>query len=162
MLKISDNALWHIQRGDGYLDLKMYEEARRELQQVNSFDCRCDTYIKAAMRLALADARWGDAAQFARTLIERQPNEPAFHVQLAYAVRRAESIEAARTILLEALKQFPKIAVIPFNLACYECQLGRYDKAMSYLRRAFKLDDSCQEQALEDEDLKPIWDRLGH
>jgi predicted Zn-dependent protease len=161
LFKISDDARWHIQRGDGFLDLKMIDRAREELEQVGKFDRRCDAYIEAALRLAMADSRWNDAAQFARTLIDRRPNEPAFLVQLAYAVRRGESIEAARDILLDAGKRFPKVAVIPFNLACYECQLGHADAAMSFLQKAFKLDASCREQALEDDDLKPIWDKLG-
>jgi hypothetical protein len=51
--------------------------------------------------------------------------------------------------------------VIPFNLACYECQLGHPDEAMAFLEKAFKLDASFREQAFEDDDLKPIWARLG-
>ena len=161
MIKVSENALWHIQRCDGFLDLKMIDKARRELEQVGTFDARCDPYIAAALRLAIADSRWNDAVQLARTLIERRTREPAFYVQLAYSVRRAESIDAARDILLDAKKRFPKVAVIPFNLACYECQLGHPDEAMVFLEKAFKLDASFREQAFEDDDLKPIWDRLG-
>jgi Flp pilus assembly protein TadD len=161
LLKISSDALWHIQRGDGFLDLKMIDKARQELEQVGEFDRRCNSYIEAALRLAMADSRWSDAAQLARTLIERRPKEPAFHIQLAYSIRRAESIEAARDILRDARKHFPKVAVIPFNLACYECQLGHPDEAMALLEKAFKLDASFREQAFEDDDLKPIWAKLG-
>ena len=161
MLKVSSDGLWHIQRGDGFLDLKMIDKARQELEQVGTFDRRCDSYMDAALRLAMADNRWSDAVQFARTLIERRPREPAFYIQLAYSIRRAESIEAARDILLDARKRFPKVAVIPFNLACYECQLGHPDEALALLEKAFKIDASFREQALEDDDLKPIWDKLG-
>ncbi len=160
MLRISDKGNWHIERADGFLDLNMIDQARRELEQVDSFDCRYDNYINCAMRLALAEKRWVDAAEFARKLIERRPQEPAYHIQLAYAVRRAESIDAARKILLDARKLFPKVAVIPFNLACYECQLGHHDEAMSLLQKSFKLDPGFIDQAAEDDDLKPIWDRL--
>ena len=159
---MSKDACWHLQRGDGFLDLKMIEEARRELEQVGKFDRRFDPYINASMRLATADGRWNDAAESARKLIERQPNEPAYHVQLAYAIRRAESIDAARKILLSARKLFPKIAVITCNLACYECQLGHHDEAMALLEKVFKLDPAFIEQAADDDDLKPIWDRLEH
>ena len=161
MFKPSDDARWHIQRCDGFLDLKMIDKARLELEQIDEIHHRSDIYIKAALRLAMAESRWSDAAQFAQALSERQPNEPEFYIQLAYAVRRAESVEAARGILLDAKKRFPKIAVIPFNLACYECQLGHPDEAMVFLEKAFKLDASFREQASEDDDLKPIWDRLG-
>jgi tetratricopeptide (TPR) repeat protein len=161
LLRVSSDGLWHIQRGDGFLDLKMIDKARQELEQVGTFDRRCDSYIQAALRLAMADGQWSNAVQFAHTLIERRSNEPAIYVQLAYSVRRGESIEAARDILLDARKRFPKVAVIPFNLACYECQLGHPDEALALLEKAFKLDASFREQAFEDDDLKPIWDRLG-
>ena len=108
----------------------------------------------------MEDGRWSDAAAVARKLRERYPSEAAFSIQLAYATRRTESLESARDILLDALKRFPKIAVIPFNLACYECRLGQLEKAMDYLARAFKLDATFHDQALEDEDLKPLWDKL--
>lgn len=161
MFKLSDDARWHIQRCDGFLDLKMIDKARLELEQVDEIHHRSDMYIQAALRLAMAESRWSNAVQFARALSERQPDEPEFYIQLAYAVRRAESVEAARGILLEARKRFPKVPVIPFNLACYECLLGHPDEAMVFLEKAFKLDASFREQASEDDDLKPIWDRLG-
>jgi predicted Zn-dependent protease len=139
----------------------MLDKARRELELIDPTQHQSDLFIDAELRLAMADNRWNDAAQFARTLNERHPDNPAFSIQLAYSVRRGESIEAARDILLDARKRFPKVAVIPFNLACYECQLGHPDEAMAFLEKAFALDRSFREQAFEDDDLKPVWDRLG-
>ena len=159
--KLPDDVLWHLQRCDGFLDLKMIDKARRELEPIGAIHRQSDPFIEAELRLAMADNRWSDATQFARTLNVRRPDEPVFCIQLAYSIRRAESIEAARDILLDAKNRFPKIAVIPFNLACYECQLGHPDEAMVFLEKAFKLDASFREQASEDDDLKPIWDRLG-
>ena len=37
----------------------------------------------------------------------------------AYATRRNMSVEAAKTILLDAEKQHPQDATIQFNLGCY-------------------------------------------
>jgi predicted Zn-dependent protease len=160
-VRLPDDVLWHLQRCDGFLDLKMVDKARRELEQIGAAHRQIDPFIEAELRMAMADNRWSDAMQFARTLSDRQPNNPAFCIHLAYSVRRAESIEAARDILLAARKRFPKVAVIPFNLACYECQLGHPDEAMVFLEKAFRLDAAFREQAFEDDDLKPIWDRLG-
>jgi Flp pilus assembly protein TadD len=158
--KLPDAVLWRLQRCDGYLDLKMRDKARSELERIHAPYDHCDLFLEAELRLAMEDSRWCDATKIAHTLKERRPTEPMFCVQLAYATRRAESLESARDILIEALKRFPKIAVIPFNLACYECQLGRHEKAMDYLAKAFQLDAAFHDQALEDEDLKPLWDKL--
>jgi tetratricopeptide (TPR) repeat protein len=78
-------------------------------------------------------------------------------ISYAFATRRAVSIEVAKEILLKAEQQFPKEAVILFNLACYECQLGRLDPAKEYLKRAFEIDPDLRRAALEDHDLEPLW-----
>ena len=56
--------------------------------------------------------------------------------------------------------KFPKEAVIYFNLACYDCQLGRLDSAKDYLKRAFEIEPNRRLQALEEMDLEPLWQSL--
>lgn len=79
---------------------------------------------------------------------------------LAYALRRAESIEPARQLLLTLVERFPTLAVVHYNLACYECQLGNLDAAKERLKTAFKLDSALRLQALEDADLEALWSGL--
>ncbi|MFH0952856.1 MAG: hypothetical protein V1873_00845 [Verrucomicrobiota bacterium] len=163
--KVSDDlpqeVLWHLERCDGYLDLKMLDRAREELDRVPEPHRESILFREARLRLAMEEQEWAAAASLARRLCDLAPEEPVYWVQLAYSTRRAESIEAARSILLDGLKRFPKIAVIPFNLACYECQLGRPEEALEYLGRAFTLDPAYRDAAEEDEDLKILWPRLG-
>jgi hypothetical protein len=45
-------------------------------------------------------------------------------------------------------------------LACYDCKLGRLDSAKDYLKRAFEIDSNWRIAALDDEDLKVVWDSL--
>ena len=54
----------------------------------------------------------------------------------AYATRRAVSIDAARLLLLEAVERMPNAAILHYNLACYECQLGDLEVAKARLRHA--------------------------
>jgi Tfp pilus assembly protein PilF len=75
---------------------------------------------------------------------------------LAYATRRVDSIEAARVILLDALAKHPEAAIIHYNLACYDCQLGHLDSAKQFLARAVELSPGYKRIALEDDDLKPL------
>jgi len=81
-------------------------------------------------------------------------------ISLAYATRRADSIEAAKEILLNAEPKFPKEAIIKYNLACYCCQLGENEKGKNYLKKAFEIDSTWRLQALDNEDLRPLWDSL--
>jgi hypothetical protein len=42
-----------------------------------------------------------------------------------------------------------------------DCQLRQIDSAKQYLKRAFEIEPNWRLQALEDKDLKPLWDYLG-
>jgi hypothetical protein len=46
-----------------------------------------------------------------------------------------------------------------YNLACYECQLGRLEQAKGWLEKAFALGDAREMKlaALDDPDLEPLW-----
>jgi Flp pilus assembly protein TadD len=71
--------------------------------------------------------------------------------------RRYLDLQTAEKTLLEAQKRFPEEATIPFNLACYACQLGRLDEAREKLAKAIEMEPSFKKAAIEDEDLKAIW-----
>ena len=152
---------WLLQRADGFVDLKMAARAREELQAVPAAHRGSVTFRVIALRLAFEEKNWPGAAEIASSLREQFPDEPGFWIQLAYAKRRAEGLEVARHILSDAALRFPNVATIPFNLACYECQLGRLDEALRRLNQAFALDANCREAALEDEDLRALWPKLG-
>ena len=81
-------------------------------------------------------------------------------ISLAYATRRADSIQAAKEVLLNAEPKFPKEPAIKYNLACYFCQTGDIQNAKNYLKEAFEIDSNWRMAALEDEDLKLLWESL--
>lgn len=63
-------------------------------------------------------------------------------------------------IALEAEVNHPQDAQIQFNLGCYFCQLGNLEEAKSRVAVAISLDQQYQLIALDDDDLKPIWDEM--
>jgi Flp pilus assembly protein TadD len=141
----------------GYIELGMLEEAAEEVsalsqESLNDFDA-----LILRLELSQRSGQWEQAESIARKLTKLQPEEPDWSIALAYAARRAHSVEVAREILCDAAARFPKEAVIHFNLACYSCQLGEIPVARNYLRKAFALDRSYIVTALKDQDLKPIW-----
>ena len=82
-------------------------------------------------------------------------------MSLAHAVRRTESIEKAEAILLRAQAIHPKVAVIAFNLACYASVTGRMEEAKARLWHTIDLDKDVRNLAIDDQDLKPLWDWIG-
>lgn len=97
----------------------------------------------------------------AKKLTEVDPDEPQWTTSWAWATRRADSIDQARIILVNAIGRRPNVAIFHYNLACYICQLGELKKAKVCLHRAFKLDPGLRVMALDDDDLKPLWDEIA-
>ena len=145
---------------EGYLELGLPEEAREELAAVapeHGAEQRVLT-LRVFVYQALSD--WPQMATAAAALCQACPEEAQWQISFAYATRRAHNIEAARAVLRAAQGRFPEEALIPYNLACYECQLGRLEEARGYLREAFRLEQACREMALRDADLTPLYGEL--
>jgi len=138
----------------------MFTEADSELDKIDPF-CRALPEV-LAVRLAIYRGlkKWELMQQIAKRLKEFEPDNVQWTISLAYATRRAYSIDVAMEILLNAVAKFPTEAAIPYNLAYYYCQRGEIGKAKRYLKRAFEIDLKWRTAALEDEDLKPLWDSL--
>jgi tetratricopeptide (TPR) repeat protein len=99
--------------------------------------------------------KWELMREIAKRLADFQPDDIQWITSYAYATRRAESIPAAKEILLNAEPKFPKEAIIKYNLACYFSQMGDIQNAKNYLKNAFEIDLNWRMTALEDEDLRP-------
>jgi len=68
----------------------------------------------------------------------------------------------ALDLLVPAAKKFPKVWTISYNLACYCSQLLRLDDARDGFKKAMALNEKVvKEQALDDPDLKPLWDSMS-
>ena len=75
----------------------------------------------------------------------------------AYAVRRADCIEAARLILSAAVERLPGAGLLHYELARCECQLGEVEKAKGQLRFAVDLEPWLRLRALNEADLDAVW-----
>jgi hypothetical protein len=59
-------------------------------------------------------------------------------------------------------RKFPAVSTIPYNLACYACQLGNLPEARQWLAKAIEISDAkdIKAMALSDPDLQPMWDEI--
>jgi hypothetical protein len=150
----------HWQAAAGYVDLGMFLEADTELDKIDPFNRAAPEVLAVRIEIYRGLEKWELMQEIAKRLAEFQPDEIDWTISLAYATRRADSIQAAKGILLNAEPKFPKEAVIKYNLACYFCQTGDINTAKDYLKEAFEIDLNWRMAALEDEDLKPLWESL--
>lgn len=104
--------------------------------------------------------RWDLMEVAAKRMVEYDPDDAQWWVLWAQATSKAESIEAGRLILVNALERHAHDAGVCFNLACYECSLGNIERTKECLKRCFEIDPSWKIVALEDERFEAMWESL--
>src|SRR5262249_39331662 len=134
--------------------------ANDQLENIDPFNRAAPEVLAVRIAVYQGLKKWELMREVSKRLADFQADHVQWTISYAFATRRAESINAAKQILLNAEARFPKAAIIKYNLACYCCQLGEIDNAKSYLQKAFEIDSTWRSQALDDEDLKPLWDSL--
>jgi hypothetical protein len=150
----------HWQAAAGYGELGMFLEADKELDKIDPFNRAAPEVLALRIAIYRGLEKWELMQEIAKRLAEFQPDDIQWTISLAYATRRANSIQAAKEVLLNAEPKFPKEPAIKYNLACYFCQTGDIKTAKSYLKQAFEIDLNWRVAALEDADLRPIWDSI--
>jgi tetratricopeptide (TPR) repeat protein len=155
----------HLRAALGWLELGNPVEANEELDKIAS-PLRVHPAVLAVRYEVHSKAKkWDAAADIASMQVKLTPEDPTAWIGLAYATRRKPGggIPQAREILTQAQPKFPDQSLIPYNLACYECQLGNLKEAWHWLEKAFAVGDTKQmkQMALEDPDLQPLWKRIS-
>jgi hypothetical protein len=153
--------LHHLKAAVGWLELGDAGEAILELDAISE-PLQSHPDVLEARWLALARLqRWEAAAKIGRALIAAAPDRPIGWLHQAYALRRAPNggLLAAFNALAPVANQFPKEATIPYNLACYTCQMQRETtETMSWLEQAIAAGDRKEiiAMAMKDPDLEPL------
>jgi tetratricopeptide (TPR) repeat protein len=148
------------QAAAGYAELGMFLEADTELDKIDPFNRAAPEVLALRIAIYRGLEKWELMQEIAKRLAEFQPDDVQWTISLAYVTRRANSIQAAKEVLLNAESKFPKEPAIRYNLACYFCQTGDIKTAKTYLKKAFEIDLNWRVAALEDADLQPIWDSI--
>lgn len=154
------NADRGLQAAVGYLELGMLVEANDEIENLAPELKTSSPVLGVRLEIYRAAEKWSLMEVVARELWKRHQDEPVYWNDVAWAVRRADSIKAAQDILLEAVERFPGDAMTNYKLGCYSCQLGDIDQAKERVRRAIELDAKFKMLALDDPDLEPLWKEI--
>jgi tetratricopeptide (TPR) repeat protein len=151
----------HVLAFSGYLELGMLDDAETALEEIAPEDKNRNEVLGARVALYAAAKKWDMAAAVASHLVKVEPENAGWWINLAYSVRRIESVEKAEAILLRAQAIHPKDSLIAFHLACYASVTARIEEAKARLRHAIALDKRVRTLAIADEDLRPLWDWIS-
>jgi lipopolysaccharide biosynthesis regulator YciM len=127
----------HVLACSGYLELGMFDDAALALEEIEPKDKTRTEVLGARVVLYIAAKKWDMAAAVARHLVKAEPKNEAWWINLAYSVRRIESIEKAEAILLSCTSHT--------SHCCH-------DRLQPRLPRGRRPPDT---------DLKPLWDWIG-
>ena len=153
--------LHHLKAAVGWLELGNATEALVELDLMNPALQNHPDVLEARW-LALAETKvWEMAVDVARKLITAAPHRALGWLHHSYALRRARDggLLAAFNALVPIAARFPEEATIPYNLACYCCQLQRDPaETMRWLQQAIAVGGrkDILAMALQDPDLEPL------
>jgi Flp pilus assembly protein TadD len=152
-----------LRAAEGWLELGNPAEAARELEGLSASGRQHPHTLEVHWRLCAARREWEQAVAVAGNLVSASPDEVTGYVHRSYALHELRRTAEARAGLLPLAERFPEFSVIPYNLACYACQLGDLAEARRWLAKAFKLRnrEELQRLALADPDLKPLWREIA-
>jgi tetratricopeptide (TPR) repeat protein len=153
----------HLQAAQGWIELGSHIEADAELENITP-QLRAHPHVLMVRWTVFAAAqKWELSVEVARTIAQVLPDSPFGWVHWAYSLHELKRTEEARSVLLPVLDRFPTEHVLRYNLACYECQLGNLKQAWQWLEEAIDLAgaEDVRQQALDDPDLKPLWNDIG-
>lgn len=146
---------------EGWLGLGNAAEAKAELARLPGRLEKHPEALEVRWAIHAQEQDWIEALRVAGYLIQMAPISPVGWIHQAYALRRVPKggLESAWNSLFPAMEKFPKNPIIPYNLACYACQLRQPAKARVLLIRAMALGgrDHIKQMALHDSDLQPLW-----
>ena len=156
-MPLEPEELKHLEAAQGYCGLGMYLDADDEIERIDAYARAVPEVLGVRVEIYRNLEKWEQMQAVAKTLAVNMDGEPHWWVCWAFATRRAECLDKARDILILALEQYPRAAVVHYNLACYECQLGDLGAAKRHLEVAFSQEPECRLTALEEADFQPLW-----
>lgn len=149
----------------GWLELGDTREARAELAQLPEDLRRHPDVLEVGWMIAAEDGNWAEALRLGSALVEVSPNRASGWLHWAYALRRAPvdgGLKQAYDALRPAFERFPKESTIPYNLACYACQMKDLEGARVWFKRAVAAGGrrKIRKMALADRDLEALWPEI--
>lgn len=141
--------------------LGMTGAAHEELDAVDADDQLTEPVLLARIDLYAESRQWDALVAVAGGFSARWPASPHGWIGWAYGLRELGKVSDARSVLADAEPLHVEYPLLHYNLACYACLLGDIPEAKRRLAIACKAEAAYKEMALDDEDLRAMWEDIG-
>ncbi len=148
---------------DGWLGLGNWQEAQAEFEKI-TLDSRGHPHVLELRWQIYAKAEdWEEAIEAAREMTRQAPDSPFGWIHLAYSLHELRRTQEAYGSLKPILERFPDDWLVPYNMACYACQLGNLLEARHWLELACERGDRNEivQMVRIDPDLEALWSEFG-
>jgi tetratricopeptide (TPR) repeat protein len=162
MKKLEPADRHRLNAAEGWLELGNCREADAELEAIAPHLHAHPAILQMRWRLNAQAKKWDRCVEIASTLTRMMPADEQSLVNLGNSLYFSGRTKEAFDQVSAVTTRFPRNAILRYNLGCYACQLGMLDVAKIWLGEAFELDEKSElkRMALEDPDLKPLWEAL--
>jgi predicted Zn-dependent protease len=152
----------HLQFARGWLELGDVQEAETELRQIRSEFLDGPEVLEVRFQVLARRQRYAEGLELALRQIAFFPNDFRGYMNRGNALFWLDrSVEAIDSVM-QVLADHPRVAALPYNLACYWMKLGSSEEAIRWLDSAIQIGQrkGVLQHALSDPDLRPIWDYI--
>jgi tetratricopeptide (TPR) repeat protein len=152
----------HLSAAQGWIELGRYDEAQEEIRKIKPSDQEHPEVLQVKWLIHAHSKNWKECLAVAEKTIHCVPDAALGWINQANSLFYMKRIEEAYDFLLPVVSRFPENFIIPYNLACYTCQLGRHDEARQWLQTAAGIGEksAIKSAALRDPDLEPMWNQI--
>ena len=146
----------------GWMELGNPVEAAEELSRISAEIANRLESLVFKWEVYSKLRRWPECLRIADRLVKDWPGEPTGWIDRSFALHELERTREAYDNLLSVVGRFETISTLPYNLACYACQLGDHVDAMTWFLKTRDVGDGQDwlKIALDDPDLEPIREEI--
>jgi predicted Zn-dependent protease len=147
-----------LESAKGWYLLGNLKEADAELDRLPAELQNHPDVLEVRFAVYSRSRKWSDCMQIATAMLGAAPERPTSWINSAIVLHALNETHAAWNTLHQVMDRFPKVPLIPYNMACYACHLGRYVDSCEMLEKAINVGgNEMMSLAREDPDLKPLW-----
>ena len=152
----------HLTAAQGWLELENAAEASKELDQISP-ECReHPDVLEVRWAVEARQLNWEECVRVSTQLTQHAPGRSSGWIHRSFALHELKRTQEAYELLLPSLSLFKGIWPIPYNLACYQSQLGQKEPALEFYAQALEIGgESIREMALNDIDLAPLHNEIA-
>jgi tetratricopeptide (TPR) repeat protein len=158
MKELTTEEMHWLREAEGWAELGNFNFAFEELDNIEATKRTHPLVLQVRSEVYVLAKHWDALIDISKVLIQVRPDHDKGWINCAFALHELKRTREALETLLPVVDKFPDNWCVPYNLACYACQLGEKKAAMKWLARAIDVapDRDIRTRALNDPDLKPI------